>query len=276
LIVHGADRREALARLSAALAEVEIAGPATNVVFLRRLAACRAFREADLDTGLIERSRDELFDAGGAIPSEALAAAVFAELGLEQDLECERARASGDPYSPWHQVDGWRLNLGSHHSFVFREGDARHEASVDFLDRGLRLRIAQREYAFAGDRLADGTLLLWLGDRAFKARAVRSGRDWHLFTDAGQFRLALEDELHGAELIDAGASLAAPMPGKVIAVLVKAGAKVEKGAPLLILEAMKMEHTITAPRDGEVKELFFGAGDQVSEGAELLKFEAAA
>jgi 3-methylcrotonyl-CoA carboxylase alpha subunit len=276
LIVHGADRREALARLSAALAEVEIAGPATNVAFLRRLAACRAFREADLDTGLIERSRDELFYAGGAIPSEALAAAVFAELGLEQDLERERARASGDPYSPWHQVDGWRLNLGSHHSFVFREGDARHEASVDFLDRGLRLRIAQREYAFAGDRLADGTLLLRLGDRAFKARAVRSGRDWHLFTDAGQFRLALEDELHGAELIDAGASLAAPMPGKVIAVLVKAGAKVEKGTPLVILEAMKMEHTITAPRDGEVKELFFGAGDQVSEGAELLRLEAAA
>jgi 3-methylcrotonyl-CoA carboxylase alpha subunit len=276
LIVHGADRKEALARLTAALAEVEIAGPATNVAFLRRLAACRAFRDADLDTGLIEHSRDELFGASGAVPDEILAAAAFAELALEEDLARERAQASGDPYSPWHRVDGWRLNLGSHHSFVFRSGDARQEASVDFDDRGWRLRIGQRDYAFGGERLAEGTLLLRLDQRAFKARAVRSGHDWHLFTDAGQFRLALEDELHGAELDQAGASLAAPMPGKVIAVLVKAGARVEKGAPLMILEAMKMEHTITAPRDGEVKELLFAAGDQVNEGAELLKFEAAA
>jgi 3-methylcrotonyl-CoA carboxylase alpha subunit len=276
LIVHGADRKDALARLAAALAEVEIAGPATNVAFLRRLAACRAFREADLDTGLIERSRSELFAAGGAIADEALAAAAFAELALEEELSRERARASSDPYSPWDRVDGWRLNLGSHHSFVFRDGEARHEVSVDFRDSGLRLRIAQREFAFAGERLADETLLLRLDGRTFKARAVRSGRDWHLYTDAGQYRLALEDELHGAELEETVASLAAPMPGKVIAVLVKAGAKVEKGAPLLILEAMKMEHTITAPRDGEVKELFFNTGDQVSEGAELLRFEATA
>jgi 3-methylcrotonyl-CoA carboxylase alpha subunit len=275
LIVHGADRKDALARLAAALAGIEIAGPATNVAFLRRVAACRAFREADLDTGLIERSRSELFVAGGAIADEVLAAAAFAELALEEDLSRERARASSDPWSPWNRVDGWRLNLGSHHSFVFRDGEARHEVRVDFHDSGLRLRVAEREFAFAGERLADGALLLRLDGRTFKARAVRSGRDWHLYTDGGQFRLALEDELHGAEFEDAVASLAAPMPGKVIAVLVKAGAKVEKGAPLLILEAMKMEHTITAPRDGEVKELYFNAGDQVSEGVELLKFEAA-
>jgi 3-methylcrotonyl-CoA carboxylase alpha subunit len=276
LIVHGADRKDALARLDAALAEVEIAGPATNVAFLRRMVACRAFREADLDTGLIERNRSELFPAGGALPDEVLAAAAFAELALEEELSRERARASNDPYSPWNRVDGWRLNLGSHHSFVFLQGGARHEVNVDFRDSGLRLRIAEREFAFGGERLADGMLLLRLDGRAFKARAVRSGRDWHLYSAAGQFRLALEDELHGAELADPGASLAAPMPGKVIAVLVKAGAKVEKGTPLLVLEAMKMEHTITAPRDGEVKELFFHAGDQVSEGVELLKFEAAA
>jgi 3-methylcrotonyl-CoA carboxylase alpha subunit len=246
------------------------------VAFLRRLAGCRAFREADLDTGLIERSREELFPSARAIPDDALAAAAFAELALEEDLARERARASGDPYSPWHRVDGWRLNLGSHHSFAFVAGGERHEASVDFDERGLRLRVAGRDYAFAGERLADGALLLRLDGRAFKARAVRAGRDWHLFMDGGQHRLALEDELHGAELDQAAASLAAPMPGKVIAVLVKAGARVEKGAPLMILEAMKMEHTITAPRDGEVKELLFAAGDLVNEGAELLKFEAAA
>jgi 3-methylcrotonyl-CoA carboxylase alpha subunit len=112
-----------------------------------------------------------------------------------------------------------------------------------------------------------------LDGRASKARAVRDRHDWHVFLGGAHRRLTLHEELEGLDIDAGGGSLAAPMPGKVIAVMVKRGDKVQKGAPLLILEAMKMEHTIFAPGDGEVQEVHFGPGEQVAEGAELLRIE---
>ncbi len=208
-----------------------------------------------------------------ALLHEALAAAAWAELAEEEADAREKAAASGDPFSPWHRVDGWRLNLGSHHSFAFTSGDARHEVHVDFADSGNHLRIGARRHAFSGERLADGMLLVRLDGHAHKARAVRDGEHWHVFLSGTHYRVSLEDDLRGRDLDAAGPSLAAPMPGKVIQVLVRAGEKVDKGAPLMVLEAMKMEHTIAAPAAGVVKEIYFAAGDQVSEGAELLKLE---
>ena len=80
--------------------------------------------------------------------------------------------------------------------------------------------------------------------------------------------------LHAGEAEDEGGRLTAPMPGKIVAILVKKDDAVSKGAPLLIMEAMKMEHTIAAPRDGVVQELLYATGDQVEEGVQLLSFQA--
>jgi 3-methylcrotonyl-CoA carboxylase alpha subunit len=273
LIVRGADRAAALARLRQALAEVEIAGLATNVEFLRRLAASRAFSAADLDTGLIERSRAELFAPSGPVPDEILAAAAFAELAEEQAAANRHAGHSGDPYSPWHAVDGWRLNQDSHHDFVFVESDAEHPVRVSFIDSGHRLSIRGRDRAAEAGALGDGRLLVRLDGRAFKARTVRAGRDWHVFCEGAYRRLALKEALAGVDLDAGGGSLAAPMPGRVIKLMVGAGTKVTKGQPLLILEAMKMEHTITAPADGVVKEIHYAAGEQVLEAAVLITLE---
>jgi 3-methylcrotonyl-CoA carboxylase alpha subunit len=274
LIVWGEDRAAALARLRAALAACEVAGVATNVEFLGRLAASGAFARAELDTGLIERCRDELLPPRAPAPPEALAAVALAELLLEQDSARENARASGDPHSPWNEVDGWRMNEDSHHDFVFTEGEAQYPVTVRFLAAGQRAVIGGHEYALEAERLEGGLLLVRLDGRAFKARALREARDWHLFSDAGYRRFALRDELHGLDVDAGGGSLAAPMPGKIIAVMVKPGQKVDKGAPLVILEAMKMEHTIAAPADGMVKEVHYAPGEQVLEGAELIAFEA--
>jgi 3-methylcrotonyl-CoA carboxylase alpha subunit len=273
LIAWGADRRAACARLAAALDEVEIAGLRTNVEFLARTVRSRAFAAAELDTGLIERNRAELLPPRAALPAETLAAAACAELFAEEDAARRRAAASGDPHSPWHRVDGWRLNQDSHHAFAFAEGEARHPVTVHFSDAGLRADIGGRSHALEIERLADDCLLVRLDGRACKARAVRDGRDWHLFIGGAHRRLTLHEELEGLDIDAGGGSLAAPMPGKVIAVMAKRGDKVAKGAPLLILEAMKMEHTIFAPGDGEVKEVHYAAGDQVAEGAELLRLE---
>jgi len=276
VVAWGEDRRAALARLRSALAELEIAGPATNVAFLGRLAGCAAFTEADLDTGLIERNRAELLPARGQAPDEALAAAAFAELLEEETTARERARTSGDPHSPWHRVDGWRLNQSSHHDFVFDEAGTEHVVSLRFLPAGLRLAIGDRDYSTSGERLADGRLLVSLGDRTVKARAVREGSDWHVFWEGDYRRLRLREELEGLDVDAADGSLAAPMPGRVVAVLVNSGARVARGAPLVVLEAMKMEHTITAPADGVVRTVYCATGDQVAEGTQLIVFDAEA
>ncbi|MCC6210026.1 MAG: acetyl/propionyl/methylcrotonyl-CoA carboxylase subunit alpha [Burkholderiales bacterium] len=274
VIVWGEDRAVALGRMRAALAECEIVGVSTNVAFLARTVASEAFAAAEPDTELIETNRAELLPAETGAGDEALAAAALAELLAEQAQASAAARSSGDPHSPWSIIDGWRLNLGSHHEFVFAEEGRRHRAVAHFTPGGLRLSVDGREQEISGGEEA-GALRVTFGDASFRVRAVRDGPHWHLFRD-GTHRVL---ELLSAQLAEAPderiGSLAAPMPGKVLQVLVAPGARVAKGAPLVILEAMKMEHTIAAPRDGTVAAIHFKAGEQVSEGAELLRLEAA-
>jgi 3-methylcrotonyl-CoA carboxylase alpha subunit len=256
LIVHGADRPAALATLRRALAEVEIAGVTTNVSFLGRIAASRAFTAPELDTGLIERNRAELFPPRTVVADEMLAAAAFAELAAEEQAAGEQSRSSGDPGSPWQHVDGWRLNSASHHDFVFMDGAESHTVRISFADGGPRVKVGGRDFS-----------------ENQKARAVRDGKDWHVFWNGAYRKLSLKEALPAPEGAAAPGTLAAPMSGKVIQVLVGKGAPVKKGQPLLILEAMKMEHTIAAPADGVVKEIRFAAGEQVLEGAELITLE---
>ncbi len=274
LIVWGEDRAIALGRLRAALADYEIVGVATNVEFLARTVAGKAFSGADLDTGLIERCRAELFPDDSGAGDEDLAAAALAELIAEQAQAAAAARNSADPHSPWNIVDGWRLNLGSHHELVFAEGERSHRVEIHFTNAGLKFSRDGRVLSLAGHE-ENGALLVTLGNSTFRVRAVRDGAHWHLFRDGAHRVLALQSAQTAPEPDAAIGSLAAPMPGKVLQVLVAVGARVAKGTPLVILEAMKMEHTIAAPHDGRVAEIHFKAGEQVNEGAELLRLEKA-
>ncbi len=272
LIVWGEDRAVALGRMRAALAECEIVGVSTNVEFLARTVAGKAFSTADLDTGLIERCRAELFAPDAGASDEEIAAAALAELLAEQAQAAAVAGTSGDPHSPWNIVDGWRLNLGSHHELTFASAEKVYQVQIHFTQDGYRLSVDGRDYALAGSE-DDGGLHVTLGGAAFRVRAVRDGADWHLFRDGAHRVLTLQSAQLAEEPDATIGSLAAPMPGKVLQVLVQAGATVAKGTPLVILEAMKMEHTIAAPYDGRVAELHFEAGEQVDEGAELLRLE---
>ena len=116
---------------------------------------------------------------------------------------------------------------------------------------------------------------MWLDGEASQATVVERGGQLHLFTGSGHVRIDRLDPLTLAEAEDeADGALSAPMPGKIVRQAVAPGDRVARGAPLLVLEAMKMEHTISAPADGLVVQLYFGEGDQVEEGTILIDFEA--
>jgi 3-methylcrotonyl-CoA carboxylase alpha subunit len=277
LIVWDEDRPAALRRMRDALAAFEIAGLTTNVGFLGRLVASTAFSAADLDTGLIERSRPELFPPPPAVPDEVLALAAAAELQRLRREARAHAVASGDPWSPWSDSDGWRLNQDNHHVLVFKEADRQHAVTVHYRPGdAFELELPGRRGTLVCEQATDATVRVWLDDQALVATVVRSGATVDVFHAGARYTLERHDPwLAELEAEAHGGGLTAPMPGKVIAVLVDAGAKVERGAPLLIMEAMKMEHTIMAPAAGSVKEILYGVGDQVAEGAELIRFDAA-
>ncbi|MFO1363729.1 MAG: acetyl/propionyl/methylcrotonyl-CoA carboxylase subunit alpha [Burkholderiales bacterium] len=277
LIVWDRDRPAALARMREALGAFEIVGLTTNVAFLSRLVQCTPFAAADLDTGLIERARAELFPPPAAAPDEVLALATAAELlRLGRDARAHAA-ASGDPWSPWSECDGWRLNQDNHHVFDFREGDRPHAVTVHYRAGGaFEVELSGARRMLTCESVGATGVRAWLDDESIAATVVRSGDAIEVFHRGGRHRFELHDPwLAGAQTEAHGGGLTAPMPGKVIAVLVAAGAKVDRGAPLLVMEAMKMEHTIVAPAAGAVQEILYRIGDQVAEGAELIRFDAA-
>ena len=274
LIAHGTDRDAARRRLAAALAEYEIVGVATNVAFLQRLIAHESFAGAHIDTGLIARHHAALFPAATPPSDPILAAAALAELARLRDAAAARARLSTDRYSPWHAIETWWLNTRDHAiDFTFESEGAVHPVRVVATGGALTVSIGGRTRSASID--AEGTKLAVGYDGAsFRATVVPLDEERHVFCGGEARRLRLLDPLaHAAEAETHGGHLAAPMSGTVISVLVKPGDAVAKGAPLLILEAMKMEHTIAAPADGIVSAVNYATGDQVQEGADLIDLD---
>ncbi len=276
LIVWDVNRERALARLLQALAQYRVVGVANNVEFLSRLAACPAFANAHLDTELIERERDFLFPLEQGAPDEVFLVAALAELLREARQAQEVAGRDPDPWSPWHRRDGWRLNASATRNLLFRLGDSPRGVKVGYEHNGYRLTLDGRKVLARGELLnRRGPLRVELDGRRMDASCVVAGERRHVFLNGLVWQLARVDPLYfNAESGGPEGGLLAPMPGTVIALLAQPGARVAKGAPLLILEAMKMEHTLTAPAAGTVNGFRFGVGEQVGDGAELVDFAA--
>ncbi len=282
VIAWGEDRDTARRGMDQALAGLRIVGPASNVGFLRRLMADTAFAQADLDTGLIERRREHL------LPPPA--PATPAELGLAAAAVLRREPAGRDP---WDAGDGWRLAAPLTRRIVFAEASEEREVLVTYRRAPFGTAAdapAECRFTVAGSATdaptvdgivlapeEDGTLVVQVGERRHRGHAVVVDETLHLFTADRNLRLRHVDRLlHAGDAAEEGGRLTAPMPGKVISVLVQAGQRVTKGQALLVMEAMKMEHTIAAPLSGEVTLLHFGVGDQVPEGEVLVAIESPA
>ncbi|AEV25387.1 MULTISPECIES: acetyl/propionyl/methylcrotonyl-CoA carboxylase subunit alpha [Azospira] len=278
LIVWDEDREAALARMRQALADYRVVGVTTNIDFLSRLVSCPAFAGADLDTGLIERQQDFLFPESPEVPRDVILTATVAELLRERDLAAQQGRRSGDPWSPWNRRDGWRMNIAARRTVSFRVGETQVDVGVAYAGEDWQLTLRNDTLLVRGRLLAHDRLAVELEDRRLMASVVAVAEKRHVFLNSGTYVIERHDPLHLVEAGGAqGGGLTAPMPGKVVALLAQPG-PVAKGTPLLILEAMKMEHTITAPKQGNLKGFRYAVGEQVADGAELVDFapEAAA
>ena len=186
------------------------------------------------------------------------------------------ATRSREPDSPWRGLDGWRLNGRAGRRLSFRLGDTVQEVGIEVMPGGHRLTVGALQVPARGSLGDDSELYAQLGERRLRAAVVASSERRHVFFGGRSWPLSLVDTLYvGGEGEDVHGGMFAPMPGKVIALAAEPGTTVEKGAPLIVLEAMKMEHTISAPAKGVVKAFRFAPGDQVPDGAELVEFEAA-
>jgi 3-methylcrotonyl-CoA carboxylase alpha subunit len=275
LIVWDHDRQRAVGRLQQALADFQVVGVKSNLNFLSLVAAHAAFAAAALDTGFIEAHRAELLPEARPVTDRVLALACLDVL-LRRNVEAAvAAKTSTDPYSPWHSTEGWRLNSDNHHTLLFRDGVNCISVAAHYRPGGYLLELQDGELSVSGTIDAAGDLCADLGGTRCRATVVRRALELNIMVDGRSHLLVIDDSAqHAGEQEGGSGRLTAPMPGKIVAVMVAAGEKVKLGAALVVLEAMKMEHTITAPADGLVVSLPYVAGDMVSEGDALLVFEA--
>ncbi len=277
LIVHGATREQALARMDEALAKTHIVGLNTNVQFLRYVVRSDSFAQANLDTGLIPREQAALFNQEPVGVELAVAAAVVHILHTER-AQTDSSRSAWT--DPWSKRDGWQSHGVHSRAFEFEFHGKKVAAQLRYLhDGALHLAVgdAANEVsdALSYSHTDTGFDISFVQHRII-AKTYKNNDVVSIFTAKGATQIIAIDLLeHAGETHEEGGRLTAPMPGKVVSFAVKAGDKVVKGQALAVMDAMKMEHTIAAPAGGVVQELLYQPGDQVVEGAELLKLGSA-
>ncbi len=274
IIASGADRGQAIARLVRALGDCTIAGPPTNLGFLTRVLSHPAYLAQRFNTSFIPEHLSALLTDSKQPSDEILALSVLYLL-LTRDRAAEQcARRSSDPHSPWHTRSAWRLNTFGREQLAFAgDGETVH---VVVEHRGDRYRLVlpggTRE---ARARLElDGTIVARIDDHNLSARIARDADRLTVRCAGACHELHLATPLARPRALTLGRSrVIAPMPGKILVRNVQNGDMVREGDPLLVLEAMKMEHTISAPSGGKVVDVKFKPGDVVEADVELLVLE---
>ncbi|MEQ1950671.1 acetyl/propionyl/methylcrotonyl-CoA carboxylase subunit alpha [Mesorhizobium sp. CN2-181] len=285
LVTHGPDRASALALLAATLEQTEVAGSVTNLAFLAALATDPDFASGDVDTGLIGRKQDSLTALPAPSP-DIIATAALAASGLDE------RRPSSDP---WSALAGYAHFHPVARKTRIRFRDEEILARVTVVDGVVKVavegaaaplplegRVTAKRSGGVQAAGSDASLQAFQdGEQDSRTAGSTPSRGekrlakWPghvtIFEGAVGYDFAVPDPLDRADETEAAGSMRAPMPGLVKLVRAAAGDLVKKGQPLLILEAMKMEHTINASHDGEIAEIA-SEGSQVTEGTVLVRF----
>lgn len=275
LVVWDKDRQHALNRLANALDSYQIAGVTTNIAFLSKLARNPAFVDADLDTGFIEKHHTSLFETdesrtNGYVP--------LICLYLILQSETRNSRAHQDP---WEHLGAWRLNQPTEYAYeIIIEGHPYHLAAreetkhstrnfhITAHGEGLNVSVT------ANASLLEHTVTAEIDGHLQRVRFSPTDSGYTLFGQLGMLNFAVtQADFGAADKVNMDTNFTAPMNGTVVDVLVSAGDTVSEGDPLIVMEAMKMQHTIHAPHNGLIEEVFYSSGNLVDGGAELLSFQ---
>jgi 3-methylcrotonyl-CoA carboxylase alpha subunit len=261
-------RDAAIERLNRGLEETDVRGVVTNIPFLSALVTHPDVRANAIDTGFIERELKNLTPPPVAPGDLELCAGVAAILGEERNA------AQLEAHSPW-RASGWMLVGRRQRVFTFRHGQAvEQKVNLRYGNGPAKLSIGDREFAFESSPEDDHGFDLTLDGTKSHIIAVLEGHELYLRTRNGRFDLHWVDPFGGDDEEQVGEDkIVAPLPGTVVALLAEEGAKLEKGAPILTLEVMKMEQTLRAPFAGVLKVIKCKVGDIVQEGVELAEIE---
>ena len=275
LVVWGENREIALKRLISALGDYYIDGVSTNIDFLKRVATHPAFVAAELTTTFVEKHHDSLFSAtsnDAASDDTQVNIPVMALLSL---LNRKVSRSDKTP-SVWSTVGAWRANANHTEILTLLCNQEEVHVGVKHQRHGTEdaweLSVGDNSYNVKG-KLVDSALHATIN--GYKSTFTYSDNDgvFTLFNKDTHAKFSLISASLGDDNDDNGdANFSAPMNGTIVAHLVEKGVLVKKGEPILVMEAMKMEHSIIAPHDGAVEEFFFNPGELVDGGATLLAF----
>ncbi len=295
LIVHGDTRHDAINELENALKQLHIIGVKNNRGFLRKLIAVDDFIDGKINTNFIEEHAVALKMAANTDINPILCAAAL-HLVLTPS---ENTLHSADVFSPWHENDGFRLQLPYQRCLHFKYEDANYAVTVIYhsaseyeqkyvnshnvgadprvcpnIGRTYTLQIKDKTYAVNIHEKTGHSLSFTLNDSVQTMQIIAHQQQLWIICDGIEYALQTIEPLQATNVEhEQRGHLTAPMPGAIVAVHVKAGDKVQKDDCLIVMEAMKMEHSIYAPQAGVVREVFYAAGDRVDEGAELLAFD---
>ena len=273
LIVWDHTRQQAVHRLQNALTECHIVGLPTNIEFLQTIVANSHFVNEQIDTEFIEHYQNELFNSPQIIGADSLILASLYQLLNQQQQLLLNANKSIEPCSPWHDTNSWQLNLPAQQQFHFYVKQKDHIVTLHHHTDHYTMELANGVYQAKGTLTHQHQLEAQINNQTIHATIIAEHNRLHLFYNGMHQQLELKNEIASGQIANnSEGHLNAPMPGTVVAILIKPGTTVEQGTGLIVIEAMKMEHTIFAPSRGTVAAMHFQVGDRVDEGVELLEF----
>ncbi|KAK1896534.1 Methylcrotonoyl-CoA carboxylase subunit alpha mitochondrial [Dissostichus eleginoides] len=279
LVVWGEDRSAALKKLRYCLRQYNIVGLNTNIDFLLSLSGHPEFEAGNVTTSFIPQYYADLFPAPRAPSGETICQAALGLVLQERRHTQEFVQASSDPFSPFGSSSGWRSNIQYNRNMTLQLGDKKVEVVVGYSkDGSYTMQLGEEVYHVTGEvELEGGASFLHCSVNGVKSRPklVILDSTVHLFSTEGSAQVSVPVPKYLAAVSGAGAQggAVAPMTGTIEKVMVKAGDTVAVGDALMVMNAMKMEHTIRAPKAGVIKRVFFSEGSQANRHAPLIELE---